>query len=172
MTWEEANRTYKKSDFVALVTGSIEQHAPHLPLLTDSIVGEYFAKRLVEEAETKGIKIILLPTLWLGYSEEHQNFPGTITLHPHTLESVLLDIARSLKRHGARRFLIINAHGGNNPVLQLAADRIERDVELQTHLLNWSSYGDLSEEIRYRRETRADASESCGRLRNSSAFSS
>jgi creatinine amidohydrolase len=142
MTWEEAKRAYEEFDFVALVTGSHEQHATHLPLLTDSIVGEYFARRLVEEARKNGIKIVLLPTLWLGYSEEHRNFPGTITLRAHTLEIILVDIAESLKRHGVKRFLIINAHGGNNPVLQLAADRMERDVEIQTHLLNWSSYGD------------------------------
>ena len=147
MTWEEARDAYRKSDFIAIVTGSHEQHAPHLPLLTDTIVGEYFARRLVEEARKQGISIVLMPALWLGYSEEHRNFPGTITLSPHILETVLLEIANSLKRHGAKRFLIINSHGGNSPVLQLAADRIERDLELHTHILNWHSYGGFPKEM-------------------------
>jgi creatinine amidohydrolase len=141
MTWEEAKSAYRNYDFVALVAASHEQHSTHLPLLTDSIIGEYFAKRLVLEAEKAGIKILLLPTLWLGYSEEHTNYPGTITLSPSTLQNVLLDIARSLKRHGVKRFLLINSHGGNIPVVQLVTDRIERDIGLQTHLLNWTSYG-------------------------------
>ena len=107
MTWDEAKKAYLAYDFVALVTGSHEQHSFHLPLLSDSIIGEYFAKRLVEEAERReNIKILLLPTLWLGYSGEHTNFPGTITLEPQTLlESIVLDIAKSLKRHGVKRFL-------------------------------------------------------------------
>ncbi|MDA4130855.1 MAG: creatininase family protein [Thaumarchaeota archaeon] len=141
MTYDEAKDGYRECDFVALVTASHEQHSTHLPLLTDSIIGEYFAKRLAEEAESKGIRILLLPTLWLGYSEEHANWPGTILLGPDTLKSVLLEIAGSLKRHGVKRFLIINSHGGNTPVLQLTVDRIERDLGLQTHLLDWLSYG-------------------------------
>jgi len=141
MTWEEAKQAYHESDFVGLVAGSHEQHATHLPLLTDSLIGEYFAEGLAREAEREGIKILLLPTLWLGYSEEHANWPGTITLNPHTLENILLDIAISLKRHSVKRFLLINSHGGNVPVVQLAVDRIERDVGLQTHLLDWPAYG-------------------------------
>ena len=141
MTWKEAEKAYRSYDFVALVAASHEQHSTHLPLLTDSIIGEYFAKRLVDEAEKQGINILLLPTLWLGYSAEHTNYPGTITLTPHTLESVLMDVANSLKRHGVKRFLLINSHGGNVPVVQLAVDRIEREVGLQTHLLNWTSFG-------------------------------
>ena len=141
MTWEEAKEAYQECDFVALVTGSHEQHSTHLPLLTDSLIGEYFAGRLALEAESAGIKILLLPTLWIGYSEEHANWPGTLTLCPQTLENVLLDIAKSLKRHGVRRFLLINSHGGNVPVIELVADRIERDVELPTYLLDWDSYG-------------------------------
>jgi creatinine amidohydrolase len=142
MTWEEAKQAYANCDFVALVTGSHEQHSTHLPLLTDSLIGEYFGKLLVEEAESQGIKIVLLPALWLGYSEEHANFPGTITLNPKTLESILVDIARSLHRHGVKRILFINSHGGNVPVLSLALDRIERDIGLRTYLLDFYSYGD------------------------------
>lgn len=142
MTWDEAKKVFPKYDFVALVTGSHEQHSLHLPLMTDSIIGEYFGKRLAEEAERRaGIKILLLPTLWLGYSGEHTNFPGTVTVDPKTLENVLLDIAVSLKRHGAGRFLIINSHGGNVPVVQVAVDRIERQVGLQSHLLHWTIFG-------------------------------
>jgi len=143
LTWEEAKEAYREADFVALVTGSHEQHATHLPLLTDSVIGEYFAERLAADAEASGLKILVLPTLWLGYSEEHANWPGTLTLSPSTLESVLLDIAKSLKRHGVRRFLLINSHGGNVPVIQLAVDRIERDIGLRTFLLDWFAYGEL-----------------------------
>ena len=142
MTWDEAAKAYQECDFVALVTASHEQHSTHLPLLTDSIIGEHFATLLAEEAQKQGIRILLLPTLWLGYSGEHTNFPGTLTLNPHTLEEVLVDVASSLKRHGVKRFLIINSHGGNTPVVQLAVDRIERSVGLQSHLLNWTSFGD------------------------------
>ena len=98
MTWDEAKKAYLAYDFVALVTGSHEQHSFHLPLLSDSIIGEYFAKRLVEEAERReNIKILLLPTLWLGYSGEHTNFPAHLHWNRRSLESIVLDIARWLQ---------------------------------------------------------------------------
>jgi len=147
MTWKEAAKAYRSYDFVALVAGSHEQHSTHLPLLTDSLLGEHFAKRLVTEAEGEDINILLLPTLWLGYSGEHANYPETITLRPNTLENVLIDIASSLKHHGVKRFLLINSHGGNIPVLQLAVDRIEREVGLQTHLLNFTSLGSFPKKV-------------------------
>jgi len=151
MTWKEAQHAYQTYDFVALVTASHEQHATHLPLLTDSIIGEFFAKSLAEEAEKEGLKILVLPTLWLGYSEEHINFPGTLSLSPKTLESIVIDVARCLKRHGVKRFLLINSHGGNLPVVQTITDRIERDLDLPTHLLvNWLSYGEYPMKSEYR----------------------
>ena len=167
MTWEEAKEAYRESDFVALVTGSHEQHSTHLPLLTDSIIGEYFARRLAEEANTAGIKILLLPTLWIGYSEEHANWPGTLTLSPQTLENVLLDIAKSLRRHGVRRFLLINSHGGNVPVMQLVVDRIERDVELPTFLLDWDIYGKYPEKSEPKEKPEAMKLDHAGRWETS-----
>ena len=92
-----------------LPLGALEQHGPHLPFATDSLLAEAVAERFcVRVAEA-----ILLPTVPLGCSSEHLDFPGTLSLRGATLGAVLLDIVASCKQHGFRRLFIFTAHGGN-----------------------------------------------------------
>lgn len=133
LTWEEAETAIPDLDFVVLPTGSTEQHSLHLPLGTDAYVADYLAHEYAERAPDHDLSMRVLPTLSFGYSEHHSNFAGTLTLTPETFGDVVVEVGESLADHGANRLLIVNAHGGNDEPLKLAADRIQRDFGLPVH---------------------------------------
>jgi len=95
-------------EIAVLTVGATEQHSAHLPIGTDFLMGGVIARRVAEALDA-----FLLPVLPFGNSQEHQDFFGTIWLQPTTLRQVVIDICRSLKHHGIRKVLVIDAHGGN-----------------------------------------------------------
>jgi len=107
MTWEEVS-----GGTVILSTGSFEQHGPHLPLSTDSLIARAVA---VDVADVMGA--ILGPALPLGVSPEHMGFAGTITLDMGAFQAMVSQAVESLKKHGFDRVILINGHGGNNAAL-------------------------------------------------------
>lgn len=138
MTWEDAAETFESADFIALACGATEQHGRHLPLAVDTIRADELTKELALAAPTHDLEIAVLPALDYGYSETHLPFAGTVTLLPDTYRRVIEEIGRSLAAHDAARFLLVNGHGGNQASLEHAADRLQRDHELRTHVVNWS----------------------------------
>ena len=95
---------------VVVPLGSLEQHGHHLPMLTDSMIGAEIVRRA--EAEL-GDTALFTPMLWVGASDHHLGFPGTISLSNDLYVSVLVDILESLISAGHRKILLLNAHGGN-----------------------------------------------------------
>ena len=112
-----------------MTLAAIEQHGPHLPVSTDRIIGEGIVETACQAAASD-VPLLLLPTLALGTSSEHQAFSGTLTLDPATLETTLFDIGASVARSGLRRLVIVNSHGGNRAVVDLAALRLRTAVEM------------------------------------------
>jgi len=110
MNWMQIEEYLRRDDRVVLPLGSIEQHA-YLSLATDSILAERIA---ADAAEPLGIPVY--PCLSYGLSPYFMAYPGTVTLRPDTYARVLHDILNSLIESGFRRILIVNGHGGNNPV--------------------------------------------------------
>ncbi|MCU0521807.1 MAG: creatininase family protein [Anaerolineae bacterium] len=107
---------------VVLPLGSLEQHGHHLPLLTDSII----CSEIVRRAEARlGDVALFLPLVWVGASEHHTRFPGTVTVSHATYTSMLDDIMESVIRSGFRRVLLLNAHGGNALPGQSALYRVQ-----------------------------------------------
>jgi creatinine amidohydrolase/Fe(II)-dependent formamide hydrolase-like protein len=120
---EDANAT------AVLNVGAVEQHGPHLPTITDTLNGMHVLgaalARLPEDAV-----VLALPPTNLGKSEEHRDFPGTLSLRGETLRMLLLDIATSVARSGFGKLVLFGSHGGNVG----AIDDFFRDLRIETRL--------------------------------------
>ncbi|MEJ8281917.1 creatininase family protein [Pseudonocardia spirodelae] len=91
-----------------LPVGSLEQHGPHLPLTTDTLVACAVADR-VAQAHT----VRVLPPLTFSCSHEHAAWAGTVSISATTLAAVVGDVAASLRAAGTTALVLVNAHGGN-----------------------------------------------------------
>ena len=100
---------------VVVPVGAIEQHGPHLPLETDTLLATAVAEAIV--ARTRGT--LLGPTLELGCSSHHSSFAGTLSLRTETFVGIVVDVCRSLARAGLT-VVLLNAHGGNRAQLDVA----------------------------------------------------
>lgn len=98
--------------FVILPVASMEQHGPHLPVGVDTILCEGVCK-LAAEAVQGAMPVVVAPTLWCGMAEHHMAFGGTFTFDIPTYRAVLLAFLKSIARHGFKKVLIVNGHGGN-----------------------------------------------------------
>jgi len=110
--------------------GSVEQHR-HLPLATDSFISRDISRRLCEKMEKEGYPALFLPLMPYGKSNEHMMFPGTITYSAETYMRVLMDIGRSAARAGVKKFVFINAHGGNSEVLDVVCRELRIETGMQ-----------------------------------------
>lgn len=140
MTSADAGEAIADADFVVLPTGSIEQHAQHLPVSVDTLRAESLTRELVEAAPDHDLSMVRLPTLPYGYSEHHMRSPGTVTLDADTYRDVLVEIMTSVAEHGAERVAVVNCHGGNREPLKLAADRVQRDTDLAAFPVHWTDF--------------------------------
>jgi creatinine amidohydrolase len=112
--------TWPRLDGVRLAIvplGATEQHGPHLPFATDTLVADALATRLAARFDDA----VALPALPVGVSPEHLAFPGTLAVAPASLVAVLTDVLRSLHAHGVARAFVFSAHGGNVATLRDAA---------------------------------------------------
>eukprot|EP00299_Pterocystis_sp_00344_P009470 c3998_g1_i1.p1 GENE.c3998_g1_i1~~c3998_g1_i1.p1 ORF type:complete len:275 (+),score=51.49 c3998_g1_i1:25-825(+) len=125
---------------IILPIGAVEQHGPHLPIATDSLI-IFRVLEQVCELLPKDSKILILPTLFYGTSDEHLSFSGTLSLSPETLARVLDDISASVARSKFKRLLILNAHGGNPPSLHLACRQIRIKHKLFACLAQYFDLG-------------------------------
>lgn len=114
MTWTDVEDKMKEGcRTVLFACGSTEQHGPHLPLCTDTVLGTETA---VRAARMLG-KALVAPTIRPGCSEHHMGFPGTLTLSFDTFVRVLDDYCTSLARHGFKRIVFFSSHGGNTDLM-------------------------------------------------------
>ena len=148
MTTADIADINKKEGVVILPIGAVEQHGAHLPLLTDTLIASDGLDRALA-ALPDDVQAWALPPMSYGKSNEHINFPGTITLSAETLTSVLHDIGASLARAGFRRLAFLNGHGGNTALLNMVARDIRVTTGMMCFTLNGIQYGkpsfDMSE---------------------------
>lgn len=142
MTSKQARSAFREVDIAIIPTGSVESHGPHLGTGADYLVAEEIAKRVAARS-----RAVLVPVLPYGYSSNHLEFPGTISLRPDTFRAVVDDICSSLHMYGIRRFLFVNGHSGNTALLQEVCDRL-RGMESIGCIINWwTLVGSLSDEF-------------------------
>jgi creatinine amidohydrolase len=123
-----------------LPVAAIEQHGPHLPLSVDAVIGDGVIAAALRHLPDDA-PVLVLPTLAVANSVEHLRFPGTLTTTPETLLALVSDIGESVARAGVRRLVLCNSHGGNAPVLEIAARRIRIRAGILAVTTAWARLG-------------------------------
>lgn len=131
LTWPQAKAYFEGKDTVLLPVGSCECHGTHLPLGTDAIVPEHIVERLQKELD-----ILAAPGVAYGASDYFMGFPGTVSIGGECLRLVLSKIMSALFDIGARRFIIVNGHGGNIPAIEEVCYDLSRKGALCA-VMNW-----------------------------------
>lgn len=123
LTREEARE--RAADSLAVVpTASIEQHGPHLAVVTDTLLVTTVARR---SAEAAGVPVVVTPTVCYGNSHHHRPHPGVLSLRSDAFLATTRDVVEGLSLSGYRRILLLNGHGGNTAPNQVAAqDAVNR----------------------------------------------
>lgn len=125
MTWPEVEKALKTASMAIIPVGAHEQHGPHMNESCDAVLATEMAKRLAKALHPD---VVVTPTVNMGVSPHHMNFPGTISLRPETLLALLRDMVGSLKHHGITRVLFLNGHGGNQSTLSIACSSFTQEL--------------------------------------------
>ena len=123
---------------VVVPVGAIEQHGPHLPLDTDTLLAISVAEGIVARAPGT----LLGPTLELGCSSHHSAFPGTVSLSTQTFVGIVVDVCRSLTRADLT-VVLLNAHGGNRAPLGVALIELTDERIRAYSFTYWDLLGDV-----------------------------
>ncbi|HEU5297970.1 MAG TPA: creatininase family protein [bacterium] len=138
MTWPEVARALEGARVVLIPVGAQEQHGPYLCTACDAARALEFTRRLGDRVFPLAL---VAPAVTMGVSPHHLNFPGTISLRPETFAGVLLDLVDSLARHGVRKFLALNGHGGNDPTLGVVAHTLLRRGDVEFAYTSFKAFG-------------------------------
>ncbi|GAB7386363.1 hypothetical protein BSNK01_01980 [Bacillaceae bacterium] len=136
MTWEEVAEALKTVKLAIIPVGAHEQHGPHMVESCDAVLATEMSRKLAEKLYPD---VLVTPTINMGVSHHHLNFPGTITLEPSTVIAILRDMIRSLKHHGIRKFLCLNAHGGNQSTLSVASTTLSQELDVELYYAKTTS---------------------------------
>jgi creatinine amidohydrolase len=122
-TWEEVREKIASGTVAIMGIGALEQHGPHLPLATDTVIAGEVARRLADAVDG-----LLLPAVPLGDAWNNEGFPGTLSLSPETVRAIVTDIGHGLKGTGIRALVVVNGHFGNRePIARAARELAQRE---------------------------------------------
>jgi creatinine amidohydrolase len=141
-TWPDIQAAWQSGKIAILPFGAQEEHGPHCPLSTDTRMADGFAARLAAELDA-----VLLPAIPYGETWSTSGFPGTISLSPETIRSIVLDIGRSLHDQGVRALVIINGHFGNRAPIELACRELKSGLAFPVLLVDYPGMEQLAQEI-------------------------
>ena len=126
---------------VVIPIAALEQHGHHLPVFTDSLLlGEIIRRAKIPLAD----RVLFAPLMWLGNSDHHMDFAGTLSAPPRVYLDLLNGLAENFLQHGFRRIVFINGHGGNDvPAKQAVFEVRQRHRERDDLALLFSTYWGL-----------------------------
>jgi creatinine amidohydrolase len=126
---EALRRRAEQGALVILPVASTEQHGPHLATFVDTILSGEVAKRAARLMLEQSQPVVVAPTVWCGLAEHHMPFGGTFTLSFATYRALLRDLCSSILRHGFRRILMLNGHGGNIAGLNVIVGELTAELQ-------------------------------------------
>jgi creatinine amidohydrolase len=131
MSWPEVEAELAAGrDTVVIAFGATEQHGPHMPLATDALIGDHLARLVAER-----LNAFVAPTVRIGCSEHHLEFPGTLSISEATFHGLVGDVVRSLARGGFRRVVLLPTHGGNFRPLAAAIEKLGATPDIEIRAL-------------------------------------
>jgi len=110
MTWEDVLDLEKSRTIAILPLGATEAHGPHLALSTDNVIAEAMAREGGHRLAARGYHVVILPTMTYTPARFGAAFAGTISIRRKTAVRMIVDVVKSLVRHGITRVVIANAH--------------------------------------------------------------
>ncbi len=123
-----------------LPVGAVEQHGPHLPVSVDADINEGLIEATLQRLDAD-LPVLVLPAMPVGKSNEHIDFPGTLTLSADTLARLWFEIGESVFRAGVKKLVFFNSHGGQPQVMEI----VMRDLRVKHGMLcvglSWPAMG-------------------------------
>jgi creatinine amidohydrolase len=123
-----------------LPVAAVEQHGPHLPLSTDTVINDGIVRAALARFPATPT-LLVLPAMTVGLSAEHVSFGGTLTIADATLADVWTDVGRSVARAGVRKLVIFNTHGGQKALVDLVAVRLRAECRLLAVRATYFAFG-------------------------------
>ena len=140
MKWPDFAAAEMSKVIAVLPVAAIEQHGPHLPVGVDTFINEGYLKRAAA-AVPDDIPVLFLPVQAIGKSNEHLDYPGTLTFSMETVTRAWTEIGESVARAGCRKLIFMNSHGGNVPVVAAVVRELRiRCAMLAVHA-GWHALG-------------------------------
>ena len=131
LTWPKVQAYFQENDTVLIAIGSIECHGRHMPVGTDTMIPNHLLERIEERSD-----VLIASTIPYGVSPSLAPYPGTIDVDAEAFYQFCLQVFESLYRHGARRFVVLNGHGGNVKTIERLGLALEKKGCLLA-MLNW-----------------------------------
>jgi creatinine amidohydrolase len=137
LNWKQVDALPRGSTLLILPTAAIEQHGPHLPLATDTLINNLLLGHALEKLP-KELPAYALPPVHYGKSNEHIGFPGTLSVSASTFMAVLHDLGASIAGAGFEKLVLYNTHGGNTSLIDVMARDLRAEFGLRTFALHGS----------------------------------
>jgi creatinine amidohydrolase len=131
----------RKDTPIVFPVAALEQHGRHMPLFTDSLLLGEIMRRTSERI---GDRLLFAPLMWLGNSDHHLDFSGTLSAAPRTYLDLLCGLMENFIQHGFKRLVFVNGHGGNDvPGKQAVFEVRQRYRDRRDLLLLFATYWSL-----------------------------
>ena len=135
LNWRRAEEKLSDPNTVVVIpVGSTEQHGPIGPLGTDWMIPQWICSQMEKRTD-----ILVTPVIPFGVATHHTSFAGTIDMGLETMIDIMRGVFQNLAKHGAKRFIVINGHGGNDPAIEKAGLELARETGALITLLDWWS---------------------------------
>ncbi|MTI16887.1 creatininase family protein [Rhodobacteraceae bacterium RKSG542] len=140
MTTQDFAEAQGNNWIAVLPIAAIEQHGPHLPVVTDTLIAEGQVTETISLLP-EDLPVTFLPIQAIGVSDEHISFPGTLTFSPETAMKQWEQIGDAVHRAGIRKLVIVSSHGGNNALMEAVTRSLRIKYNMLAVATSWLRFG-------------------------------